>query len=236
VIEVNKQLQTQNLGHLAGWRDIHFEVTVADTQRRREQSPVGLFPVEDILDWVQDAYLAVLGEQFVWMVAVDIEDYQTVMGAYVQVSNMTEGEWDLEARSSVLGRLEIDIVRRLLSLLDSWASEEAVGILHRGVGVTGQLPVEELPWNWGYITLHGWKATTADEGLGLLCRLKPFAHQKGSSVRETSDLTKDVPMGGPNCSECMEEVDDSDTMRSGSLRTGLQQRCGAAVDPSQRSW
>jgi hypothetical protein len=199
---------------------MHCEVTVAGTQQRREQSPVSLFQVEGILDWVQDAYLTALGEQSVWMVVGDIEDYQTVMGAYVQVSNKTKGEWGLEVRSSGLGRFEIGIAPRLLSLLDSWASEEAVDILDRRVEVTGQLRFEEPPWNWGYTTLREWKVTTADEGLGLLCRLRPFAHQVDWAVRGTSSLTEDVPTGVPNCSESMEEADGLDTMRLGSLRTG----------------
>jgi len=143
---------------------MNCEATVADTQQRREQSPVGPFQVEDIPDWVQDAYLAGLGEQSVWMVAVDIEDCQMVMEAYVQVSNMMKDGWGLEARFSVLGRFEIDIAQRLLNLLDSWVSEEAVGTLRRVVEVMDQLRVEEQSWNWGYITLRGWKATTADEG------------------------------------------------------------------------
>ena len=108
--------------------------------------------------------MAGLGEQSVWMVAVDIEDCQMVMEAYVQVSNMMKDGWGLEARFSVLGRFEIDIAQRLLNLLDSWVSEEAVGTLRRVVEVMDQLRVEEQSWNWGYITLRGWKATTADEG------------------------------------------------------------------------
>ena len=153
------------------------------------------------------------------MVVVDIEDYQTVMEAYVQVLNRTKGEWDLEVMSSVLGRLEIDMVPRLLSLLDSLGSEEAVDILRRDVKVTGQLRLEELPWSWGYITLRGWKAATADEGLGLLRRLKSSAHQADWAVRGTSSLTKGVPTGALNCSESMEEADGLDTLPSGSLRT-----------------
>jgi len=195
-------------------------VTVAGTQQRREQSPVSLFQVEGILDWVQDAYLTALGEQSVWMVAVDIEDYQTVMGAYVQVSNKMKGEWDLEVRSSVLRPFEIGIVLRLLSLPDSWASEEAVDTLRKHVEVKGQLRFEEPPLDWGYITLRGWKATTADEGLRLLCRQKPSAHQADWAAKGTSGPTEDVPTGKPNCSESMVEEDGLGTSMSGSLRTG----------------
>ena len=104
------------------------------------------------------------------MVVVDIEDYQTVMGAYVQVSNRTKGVWDLEGgRSWVEDQFEIGMVQRLLSLLDSWASEEVVDILRRHVEVTDQLQFEEPPWNWGYTMLREWKVTTADEGLVVFC-------------------------------------------------------------------
>src|SRR5277367_5868301 len=128
---------------------MHCEETVVGIQQRREQPPVSPYQVEGILDWVQDAYLTALGEQSVWMVAVDIEDYQTVMGAYVQVSNKMKGEWDLEVRSSVLRPFEIGIVLRLLSLPDSWASEEAVDTLRKHVEVKGQLRFEEPPLDWG---------------------------------------------------------------------------------------